>query len=840
MRTLAFALTDKSYSLEKACKAFAVEHGKQKTEEHGKITPAYIDYNRRDVKATAELLVKLLEEFGRHPISLQVTKAFSPASLAKSYQKSMAIDAVLARQEFPSDKLGYAMNAFYGGRAECRIRRLALPVVYTDFVSMYPTVNALLGNWAMLTAGEVSTVEAKQEVSDFLDTVSLNDCFSPETWSRLCAFVKVRPRGDTFPARVKYDHHGVSWQIGSNPLSCGDGVWFALPDVVAAKLLAGKTAEVLAAFRLEATGTQEGMRPTKLRGAVPVDPRTQDFFRVVIEERKRTQRDGALPETERERLDKALKVTANAGSYGIFAQMDRKEQPGGSKVPVTVWNSDGQPFTTKVAAPEEPGPYCFPPLAALITSAARLMLALLECSVRERAGSYVFCDTDSLAIVASKDGGLLACPGGEHRLTDGRDAVKALSWPEVEEVRQKFATLNPYDPEAVPGSVLKAEDENFDEDSGEQRELFCYAISAKRYVLYTLDSDGCPLIRKPSRHGLGHLLNPSDPDSHERDWIEEIWRYIIAVDVLGQTPAEPAWFGRPALGRVGINDPRTLALFKALNKGKPYSERVKPQNFLLSAQVAPLGHPPGVDPAKAFSLGRPLPCRPVAVAQAALHGPLQRQGVPGGGRRCCHAGCRPREDLWRRGCRVPLPPRIQESGARRAALLTGDRRSLAARPVEALQVVYVGKESNRLEEVQHGLIEDEDEVMNEYPDPSNDPFVRFVVPVLKDMPRGQLTTLCELHPDSLKRIIAGRRPRADTRERLTSLAVTHVRQALASRDVQTPENSLALLRRYVDIYGRRERMCPVCGGPVRSTRATYCGARCRVKANRRAARTRPA
>ena len=116
--------------------------------------------------------------------------------------------------------------------------------------------------------------------------------------------------------------------------------------------------------------------------------------------------------TERDRLQKALKVTANAGSYGIFAEMNRKEQPGSRKVPVTVWNSDGQPFTTKVAAPEDPGPYCFPPLAALITSAARLMLALLECSVRERGGAYVFCDTDSLAIVASKDGGLLACPGG--------------------------------------------------------------------------------------------------------------------------------------------------------------------------------------------------------------------------------------------------------------------------------------------------------------------------------------------------------------------------------------------------------------------------------------------
>ena len=35
LRTLAFALTDRGYSLEQACKAFGVEHGKQKIDRHG-------------------------------------------------------------------------------------------------------------------------------------------------------------------------------------------------------------------------------------------------------------------------------------------------------------------------------------------------------------------------------------------------------------------------------------------------------------------------------------------------------------------------------------------------------------------------------------------------------------------------------------------------------------------------------------------------------------------------------------------------------------------------------------------------------------------------------------
>ena len=36
------------------------------------------------------------------------------------------------------------------------------------------------------------------------------------------------------------------------------------------------------------------------------------------------------------------------------------------------------------------------------------------------------CDTDSMAIVASEDGGLVACNGGQQRAADGTEAIKAL------------------------------------------------------------------------------------------------------------------------------------------------------------------------------------------------------------------------------------------------------------------------------------------------------------------------------------------------------------------------------------------------------------------------------
>jgi hypothetical protein len=91
LRTLAFALTDQSYTLETACKAFGVEHGKQNIAAHGVVTEEYIDYNRRDVLATAELAEKLIAEFEKHPIALQATKAYSPASIGKAYLRAMGI-----------------------------------------------------------------------------------------------------------------------------------------------------------------------------------------------------------------------------------------------------------------------------------------------------------------------------------------------------------------------------------------------------------------------------------------------------------------------------------------------------------------------------------------------------------------------------------------------------------------------------------------------------------------------------------------------------------------------------------------------------------------------------
>ena len=176
LRTLAFALTDVGYTLEKACEEFSVEHGKQSIAQHGIVTSKYIDYNRRDVLATSELAAKLLEEFDKHDINLQETKAYSPASIGKAYLRRMGIKPILQRQpDFPKKYLGYSQSAFFGGRTSAHIRKLPLPVVYTDFLSMYPTVNSLMGLWRFVTARKISVVEhCQHKIRTLLRRIAAN------------------------------------------------------------------------------------------------------------------------------------------------------------------------------------------------------------------------------------------------------------------------------------------------------------------------------------------------------------------------------------------------------------------------------------------------------------------------------------------------------------------------------------------------------------------------------------------------------------------------------------------------------------------------------------------
>ena len=230
----------------------------------------------------------------------------------------------------------------------------------------------------------------------------------------------------------------------------------------------------------------------------------------------------------------------------------------------------------------------FPPVASLITAGGRLLLAMLERMVADAGGTYLMCDTDSMAIGSSEQGGLVPCKGGSHQMPDGSDAIKALPWKQVREIVDRFEALNPYDKKVIPGSILNIVQElNFDSE-GRQRQLYGYGISAKRYALYTQEESGIHLV-KVSEHGLGLYYRPKEGRDAECEvsvWIREGWEWMLKR-ALGLPRHEPEWFRLPVMRRIAISTPNVMAALRRLRR-----DQARPYNFALSPVLVNLtGNP---------------------------------------------------------------------------------------------------------------------------------------------------------------------------------------------------------------------------------------------------------
>jgi hypothetical protein len=570
LKTLVWALRNRSLSLEGACREFKVP-GKLDHAPSGQVTNEEIDYCRHDVRTTVALLNALLVEFRKYPLgNLPPERAFSAASIAKAFLDTMGV--VPPGQKFKIDDPihGNCMQGYYGGRAEIRIRHTPVPVVYTDFTSQYPTANTLLRLWPLLTAEKLRVRESTGEVRSLLKGLDLHQLLKQGTWAKLNFFALVQPHGDILPVRTVYgpEPAGDQTNIGLNPLTSGKPVWFAGPDLVASLLLTGRVPKIIRAIRFEPSGKQKGMQSVEL-GAGSIDPYRDDFFRKVIEERKR--RNKADP------LHYFLKILANAGCYGIYAEVNRQQTGKNERKTVHIFSGEER-RTHEAQTVEQPGPWYFPPASALITAGGRLLVAMLEKMVTDAGGTYLMCDTDSMAIVASEEGGLISCKGGPQRTADGVETVKALTWNQVQVIVDRFSGLNPYDARILHGSILNiVEDINYD-STGTQRQVYGYAISAKRYALYAQVGEKVQII-KASEHGLGLYYRPKEGRDSGCDvplWIKDGWEWILRR-ALGLPSPEPDWFHLPVMRRIAISTPNVMAALRRLNR-----DQARPYNFALS------------------------------------------------------------------------------------------------------------------------------------------------------------------------------------------------------------------------------------------------------------------
>ncbi len=588
LHTLAFALTDNSYSLSGAIKAFGSQPEKMEHEPTGLITEEEIAYARQDVRATLGLLNALKHEYDLHPIALPPDRAYSPASIGKAYLRAMGIVEPMRKfKDIPPKIHGIAMAAYYGGRAECRIRRWPVPVVPVDLTSEYPSVDALLGIWDVLTAARLTTEDATEDVRALLAKITLDDLFRPAFWKQLSFFARIVPEGDILPVRSVYGSKSGTCNIGLNALRWKQSTWIAGPDLIASVLLSGHIPKVQEALRLIPHRKQRGLWPVRLRGAISVDPRKEDFFTRVIEYRKRNKAD--------DRLQHFLKILANSTSYGTYLELNPVKIDTSNRPKIEVYSGE---HVFKQPAPdtiEQRGSFYFPLLGALITSGGRLLLAMIERCVQDAGGTYLCCDTDALIIVACKTGGTVGMP-------DGASPVKALSWSEVEQITRRFDSLSPYDPTIVP-HLLRLTDENYDK-SGAQRQLFGLSIAAKRYSLYITKCGlpycshrKCITIVDPKAHGLIFFAPSEERESGLPKWWWELWYFLLRLEfkqiidpdlevlmvsgramnvaTASDSYGQPSWIALPAMMKMRISTPHYLDQMK--RKATPFGFVLHPR-----------------------------------------------------------------------------------------------------------------------------------------------------------------------------------------------------------------------------------------------------------------------
>ena len=461
----------------------------------------------------------------------EISRLYSPASIGKLYLERLNIEPFLEKnQEFPKEVLGYLMTAYYGGRVETRIRKTPVKVTCLDFTAMYPTMFCLQDMYKFLTAEKIETVDATQETQEFLDQKTLDDIAKKETWKKMVVLCKVKPDGNMIlPVRSTYEIGKKAQNIGVNYLKSTDGtcLWYALADLVASKLLTGKTPVIEEAISFVPHGISENLPDEKIGicKRVAVNPRKDNFIQRLVEKRLELKQDSQ--DNLDEIIQNTIKIVANTASYGDYIQVNTETaRQNGDNGFVTVYGKD-KPFgvdTKTTARKETPARHFNPIVGTFLTAGARLVLAAAESIVLQNKAGYVaYCDTDSIFI------------SPQH----------------ATRVQEFFQKLNPYNNKNV--SMFKIETEN-----GKQLEnVSFYGISSKRYVLYDDTNKDNFAIHKFTLHGLGHLL-----DVDEKQW----WSDILVMHYFPEKKQETLdkYEKKYAVSKLSITTPNVLERFSRL------------------------------------------------------------------------------------------------------------------------------------------------------------------------------------------------------------------------------------------------------------------------------------
>ena len=284
----------------------------------------------------------------------------SPGTLA-SLQLA-GIPAPLEHFDLSDEEYRNWMGAVHGGLCDSYVPGLSRDVIGADLKSAYPLCAHRLGWWSMYTAEHLQREDVTSELRE-LGRLAAKDptaVLDPDIWKSYGATLcKVLPQGEPWTVSVT-DPRRPDGRTEQVPLTSSVPLYYTWLDYVAAAVLSGQAPELLGATRY-----------TPVNPSGEADP--------VLELVSRRQKVG-----KRTREGLLLHAVANSLVWGNPCRFDplvpqrKGTDPG-------VFKSNG----------EKPGPYCFPPVAAVVSAGPRLLLSILKRAVDERGGHVVYRDTDS-------------------------------------------------------------------------------------------------------------------------------------------------------------------------------------------------------------------------------------------------------------------------------------------------------------------------------------------------------------------------------------------------------------------------------------------------------------
>lgn len=578
LSTCGKAFTGEGHSLKSAGKALGAYTRKMRIDEQnlGRIDRRSLTYGRQDVRATWALFLKLREEYAAHPFATFANESkkpsnthymgqiFSSASIAKAYLRLLDMRSIIDQKpRFNRKYLGYGAASYFGGRAEVRCRKLNVPVRILDCTSMYPTIFTLQNLQPLIGDGMRAIRVPVLEIRNLLASLTLPNLYERDFLPKLNCLVLIEPQGDIVPVRMRMVRSDP-YTIAVTPLTSSEGRWYTLADVVASVLLSGKIPKIRRAIRFVPKGTTK-LRTVRFRNEIPLSSH-EPIFKAIVEQRQIAK---AKRATKADPLELGLKLFSNSGAYGINAEVN--VTPTNQQKPLLGTVYSDKVLKSRDVHDERPGAFANPIIASLVTGGARLLLAMLECEVRRRGGTFAFCDTDSLAIVCGSD-----CPG----------AVPCLPASAIDEIVAEFDRLNPYDPTFVK-HLLKVE-------HAEYTDLRCFAISAKRYVLFRWRPGRRIQIVKASESGLGAILGrwpkETTPKLARRVWLSILMQHLDDLNPKQRRRAEPLIaFCVPLRRKFPISQPSILKRLEAYNTSRNYDLRVKPFGFVQAVTPALVG-----------------------------------------------------------------------------------------------------------------------------------------------------------------------------------------------------------------------------------------------------------